>query len=560
MASKNNHNGKNKAKYSQKADAVKKSVSTTNDVAAPTKAHFFEKDAVSMSFGAEKKDNKENFHRSPDESSFKPHFFDSDTTLIFEDKKKSENNVDNIKEHLGIFNITVMRADSVSELSQSNSEEKSPEKVIDGAEKADEAEKPTVEEKANEAQTLSEILNDTFEKSRTENKKTADDRVGIKELLDGEKKEKTAKAPPAERIEKLVLDNTDRKKADKALKESGVKKAASDHKKGIDKIKKHFEENDSKRKNDALLSSLTEDDIRSEVKEEKKKLLFPFLRYAAMAVCLVVFALSLSDLIGGYLLHKKENEDYDRIINAVNSGEFGYQSIGYLYPDAGSSPDSKLLDGDGKVYTAPEINVSGNKDKYKKILPEIKVLRTEFSDAFAWIKVGGTRIDHPVVSAARVGNDYYLTHRMDGSFSESGTIFTDEFNSRNLSNNRNTCVYGHNMGNQTMFQTLMQFKRRDQFMNSTIEMYTESGMYIYTPFSAYEAMADESFFKTQFASDEEYLAFLDDIKSKAAIKRNDIRLDKNSKIISLITCTNTVLDKRYVVHGVLTEIVRPDWK
>ena len=107
-----------------------------------------------------------------------------------------------------------------------------------------------------------------------------------------------------------------------------------------------------------------------------------------------------------------------------------------------------------------------------------------------------------------------------------------------------------------MFQTIMNFKEKNQFLYSTIEMYTTEGLYVYTPFAAYDALPTESFFKTEFSSEEEFLAFLSEIKSKSIFLKPGITLDKNSKIVTLITCTNTVTDKRFVVHGVLDEIIK----
>ena len=53
-----------------------------------------------------------------------------------------------------------------------------------------------------------------------------------------------------------------------------------------------------------------------------------------------------------------------------------------------------------------------------------------------------------------------------------------------------------------------------------------------------------------------FVAFLDDIRSKSIFTNKDVKTDVKSKVVTLITCTNTVTDKRFVVHGVLKEIAK----
>jgi sortase B len=100
----------------------------------------------------------------------------------------------------------------------------------------------------------------------------------------------------------------------------------------------------------------------------------------------------------------------------------------------------------------------------------------------------------------------------------------------------------------------MNFRTKNQFLNGQIEIYTVDGIYLYEPFSVYDAIPTERFFHTEFYSDEDYEDFLEEIKSKSIFKSN-VKLSKEDKIVTLITCTNGVVDKRFVVHGVLKEIV-----
>ena len=45
-------------------------------------------------------------------------------------------------------------------------------------------------------------------------------------------------------------------------------------------------------------------------------------------------------------------------------------------------------------------------------------------DIVAWIKVPGTKVDYPVVKAR--DNSFYLSHGIDGSYSQYGAVFMDQ--------------------------------------------------------------------------------------------------------------------------------------
>lgn len=312
-------------------------------------------------------------------------------------------------------------------------------------------------------------------------------------------------------------------------------------------------------KNNALLASLKAENIKVSPdlhKNENRKTFFADMaRYVIMAVLAVIMSVSAINIVLDVYAKSKAASLYNDIRDMFYSDEVLYLNPGYLSRDTGSVPEERLYSDEGDIYKAPELEVLDMHEKYERMLPNLEALKQINSSAFAWIKVEGTRVDYPVVRSPQGDNDYYLSHAIDRTYSNSGSVFIDYNNSTNLSNNRNTCVYGHNMNDGTMFQTIMNFRTRNQFQNGSIELYTVNGIYLYTPFSVYDAAPTESFFKTSFADDTEYEEFLKDIKSKSIFSSN-ISVGTKDKVVTLITCTNTVTDKRFVVHGVLTEIAK----
>ena len=154
-------------------------------------------------------------------------------------------------------------------------------------------------------------------------------------------------------------------------------------------------------------------------------------------------------------------------------------------------------------------------------------------------------------------SDFYLRHDFYGKTLASGTLFIDERNSPVISENRNTVIYGHNMGDGSMFASLHDFTSANLFHRATIEIATEDGIYVYKPFSAHESDAYDNYFETDFESDEEFLAFCDQMQFLSPYQ-TDTKFDKNSKLLTLSTCKNQggSRDRRYAVHAILVKVIR----
>jgi len=184
---------------------------------------------------------------------------------------------------------------------------------------------------------------------------------------------------------------------------------------------------------------------------------------------------------------------------------------------------------------------------------EMKQLANTNPDVFAWITVSGTKIDYPVVQTK--DNDFYLRFGYNKEESRSGAIFMDYRNSKNLSENRHTIFYGHNMLDRTMFSPLIKFSKNEElFKNGMIEIITNEAIYYYKIFSVHEEEPTSGYIRTNFYNDEDYVGFLTDMKSRSIFEK-DVTLDADSKIITLSTCVNDIrVDRRFVVQGVLVDV------
>jgi sortase B len=207
----------------------------------------------------------------------------------------------------------------------------------------------------------------------------------------------------------------------------------------------------------------------------------------------------------------------------------------------------KTDDGNGEntVFSEEQETLVGKIGQLKKINP----------DTVGWITIEGTVVNYPIVWSST--EDYYLRRDFYGKKLTSGTIFLDERNSPDITQNRNTVIYGHNMSDGSMFASVHDFASSTVFYGTKIEIATEKGIFIYTPFSVHESNAFDNYFETDFVSDEDFLNFCEQI-AFISIYETDTKFTKESQLITLSTCMKdpTSKEQRFAVHAVLTQVIR----
>lgn len=183
-------------------------------------------------------------------------------------------------------------------------------------------------------------------------------------------------------------------------------------------------------------------------------------------------------------------------------------------------------------------------------------LQAQNPDVYAWITVPGTNIDYPILQSG-TDNSYYLTHTIDGTESPEGSIFTENYNSKDFED-PNTVIYGHNMKNGSMFQNLHNYQDRDFFDNNRdVTIYTPDAIRHYKIFAAYLYDNRHILESFDFSNPWVYKQYLDQIFS---IRDMNSYIDTNTevgvedKIITLSTCYGTQHDVRYLVQAVLVSI------
>jgi hypothetical protein len=119
------------------------------------------------------------------------------------------------------------------------------------------------------------------------------------------------------------------------------------------------------------------------------------------------------------------------------------------------------------------------------------------------------------------------------------------------------------MGDRSMFSDLINFgKNEELFNNGLIEIMTSDGIYYYEVFSVHIADPWFHYRKTVFLDEEgnhdseEYIKWLYEMKSLSIFENERVEFTPESKIITLSTCTNTFINPRFAVHGILVGVNR----
>ncbi|WP_433957467.1 class B sortase [Cytobacillus horneckiae] len=187
------------------------------------------------------------------------------------------------------------------------------------------------------------------------------------------------------------------------------------------------------------------------------------------------------------------------------------------------------------------------------IRPQFDPLLAINNDIVGWITVDDTRIDYPILQSE--DNEYYLTRNYKRKDTRAGSIFMDFRNDVSDESERNTILYGHRMKDGSMFAQLTKYLDKDFYMDHpTVYFDTLYAGYDLEVFSVYQTTTDFYYIETDFASNEQYLHFIDTLKGKS-VHQTDVAIAENDRIVTLSTCDYSLdpTEGRLVVHAKVVE-------
>ncbi|MBR1591684.1 MAG: class B sortase [Ruminococcus sp.] len=197
---------------------------------------------------------------------------------------------------------------------------------------------------------------------------------------------------------------------------------------------------------------------------------------------------------------------------------------------------------------------SDGMEKYYSLLDGARKLLDINSDSVGFITIDGTPVQNPVVKAN--DNNKYLNLNFYGEQSRAGTIFLDwrcnfdvvENHKLLLQNGDNLVVYGHNMGDESMFGSLKYYQRNYNYyiehpiiqFNSNYEVYNYKifGIMLIDAFDESDTKFD-CWNKLYFSGEEDFYEFVNEVKRRNIVL-NDVDVKFGDPLLTLSTC-NTIL-------------------
>lgn len=185
---------------------------------------------------------------------------------------------------------------------------------------------------------------------------------------------------------------------------------------------------------------------------------------------------------------------------------------------------------------------------------DFKMLKEENPDTVGWIRFDEPSvISYPIVKS--FDNQEYLSLTFSRTPNKLGAIFMDKDNALDFSD-RNTIIYGHNMvvGEQ-MFTSLHDYNE-EEFLHKHPYFYIynlDNKEMKYRIFSVGEIKSEEDNYRIDFPTEESVNEFLQTCKNSSYYDV-DVKLDAQSKIVTLSTCTDSnSAENRFIIQGVLEE-------
>ena len=165
-------------------------------------------------------------------------------------------------------------------------------------------------------------------------------------------------------------------------------------------------------------------------------------------------------------------------------------------------------------------------------------------------------MDYPIVQSPD-NNAYYLNHDINREKKAEGAIFTENYNTKTFED-PNTVIYGHDMKNGSMFQSIHKYMDRSFFdSNREVIIYLPDQILHYKIFAAYLYDNRHLLMSFDFWNKEEYKEYLDSIfsmRNMNAFVDTSMEVTNEDKIITLSTCYAGIASQRYLVQAVLVSI------
>lgn len=185
-------------------------------------------------------------------------------------------------------------------------------------------------------------------------------------------------------------------------------------------------------------------------------------------------------------------------------------------------------------------------DTKEELTGQVRQLSAEHSDSVAWLYIPDTNINYPVMQSG--DNEYYAHRAADGSYLYAGSLFMDYHCSSDFSD-FNSVIYGHNMGNGTMFADIPNYENEEYFMEHSYGWLTTDDNVRLIDFFAVARTVDTS---GLYLADSTFEKWDSQLRNCASIYK-EIEVTESDHLLMLSTCTGAEGSSRTILVGKIIE-------
>ena len=279
-------------------------------------------------------------------------------------------------------------------------------------------------------------------------------------------------------------------------------------------------------------------------------------RLAAVLVLSAVFIVSAVNAVRGILAYKKGAETYAEAEDIANVA--GLEALADERPalvKPGTRPAAQPAEepsGGTEEQPAPESTPEPQPDPYESLLREANVaaLQEINGDVKGWIVLPGTGVSYPLLQGG--DNEFYLNHDWKRDASSVGAVFLDYRASDDFTD-FNAIAYGHRMRDRSMFGRLKRYAQQD-YLDAHPDVYvrTADTVYRYAIYAAYEADVTSLAYCISLSDEASREEFIRLGLENSAVSAG-FTPQTTDRFLTLVTCTGSGYESRWVVQAVLAE-------
>ena len=255
-------------------------------------------------------------------------------------------------------------------------------------------------------------------------------------------------------------------------------------------------------------------------------------------------------VVKGFSMTEKELHTVKQILRILPDVLYGISAIAHIPTPTISSEITNPEITEISPVSKPEETSNSGESKGSPI--DFESLAEISPDIRGWIRLEGTRVDYPGMQSK--DNDYYLSRAVNGTWNKVGTPFMDFRNSGDFSD-RLTVIYGHYMGDGSMFTDIHSYKSQKFYdEHPYIDLYTPDGSFLILPVAGLYQNVEYWDFTFDFESDDAFLRQINNWKAVSTFK-SDTEYNADDRFAVLTLCTYDVENSRFLLIG---KIAGPD--